>query len=243
MPKIDIDNIFIKQHPFKIIARDSPMRITLKHFREPMNGLTHFLGIILAIIGTILLILQSTSPLNPLHIITFSIFGAGLFLLYTASTCYHWLNLSKKGLEQLRRIDHMMIFVLIAATYTPVCLIGLKGTWGWSILGATWGIAVLGIGVKVFWFNAPRWLSTSLYIAAGWMVIVAIWPLVQNLSLGALSWLLTGGIFYTIGAVIYGLKKPNLFPKVLGFHELFHLFILAGSISHWIMMSKHIALL
>jgi hemolysin III len=219
------------------------MKILSNLFREPINGFTHFIGIILAIIGTIILIFQSVSPVKPLHITTFTIFGAGLFLLYTASTCYHSLKLSNNKLEQLRRFDHMMIFVLIAATYTPVCLIALKGAWGWSIFGTIWGIALFGIITKIFWLNAPRWFSTSLYIAAGWMVIVAIWPLFQNLTISALSWLVTGGLFYTIGAVIYAFRKPNPLPNVFGYHEIFHLFILGGSFSHWIMMTKDIAIM
>lgn len=219
------------------------MKIFSKFFREPFNGFTHFIGIILAIIGTIVLILQSVSPLKPLHILTFSIFGAGLFLLYTASTCYHSLKLSYHRLEQLRRLDHMMIFVLIAATYTPVCLIALKGPWGWSILGTIWGITLFGIVTKIFWLNAPRWFSTSLYLVAGWMVIVAIWPLIQNLTLSALSWLVVGGLLYTIGAIIYVFRKPNPLPNIFGYHEIFHLFILAGSVSHWVMMAKDIAIM
>jgi hemolysin III len=224
---------------FKVLI----VKTRYRHFREPLNGLTHFVGIILAIIGTIILILQSTSPIKPLHITTFSIFSAGLVLLYTASTCYHWLDLSEEWLIQLQRVDHMLIFVLIAASYTPVCLIALKGAWGWSIFGVIWGITVFGIVTKVFWLNAPRWFSTLLYLAAGWVVIIAIWPLTQNMTITALSWLVMGGLFYTIGAVIYAFRKPNPISDFFGYHEIFHLFILAGSISHWVMMSRHIAIM
>lgn len=130
-----------------------------------------------------------------------------------------------------------MIFVLIAGTYTPVCLVVLRGPWGWSLLGTVWGLAVAGIVMKLFWMTAPRWLSTLLYILMGWLVVVAFVPLVEALPMQGILWLSAGGFFYTLGAVIYAIKRPNLVAGVFGFHELWHLFVMAGSFCHfWVML-------
>ncbi len=215
----------------------------IKNLREPMNGLTHFIGIILAIIGTVKLISLSLIPYKPYHLISFLIFGIGMILLYTTSTLYHWLKLSAAGTMKLRKADHIMIFIYIAATYTPVCIVALRETIGWVLLAARWSVAIVGILIKIFWMNAPRWLSTAIYVLMGWLAVGAIFPLINALQTGAILSLLAGGLFYTIGAVIYALKKPDPFPGILGFHEIFHLFVLAGSISHFWMMYKYIAVL
>ena len=208
-----------------------------------MNGFTHFIGVLLSVIATILLINLSLNPYKPVHLISFSIFGFGMIILYTISTLYHWLRISDEAIVKLRKADHIMIFIYIAATYTPVCIIALNGTLGWSLLAAVWGIALAGIIIKLFWINAPRWLSTVIYLLMGWLAVVVIYPLIYTLQTGALMWLLTGGLLYTIGAVIYALKKPNPFPGILGFHEIFHLFVLGGSFSHFWMIYKYIAIL
>jgi hemolysin III len=205
-------------------------------FREPMNGLTHFVGILLAIAGLVTLLTRTSLPFTARHAVSFSIFGSAMILLYTFSTLYHWLNLKESTLEILRKIDHIMIFVFIAATYTPICLVTLGGGWGWSMFGSVWGLTLAGFVLKIFWLNAPRWLYTAIYLAMGWIIIIGIWPLIQVLAFGGLMWLLAGGIFYSIGAIIYGVKKPDPWPGIFGFHEIFHLFVLAGSFSHfWLM--------
>lgn len=204
--------------------------------RDPISGLTHLIGALLAVLATVLLILRSVNPAMPWHIVTFSIFGGGMILLYTASTLYHWLPVSEKWIQVLRRVDHSMIFFYIAATYTPICLIPLRGPWGWSIFGVIWGLALGGIGMKIFWLHAPRWFSTAIYLAMGWLVLVGIYPLVQNLSAGAIAWLVAGGVVYSMGAVIYALKWPNPIPKRFGFHEIFHLFVIGGSACHFVVM-------
>ena len=211
--------------------------------REPMNGFTHFIGIVLSIIGTIFLISSSLNPYKPNHLIAFSIFGLGLILLYTTSTLYHWLKLSDVGILRLRKADHIMIFINIASTYTPVCIIALKNNLGWTLLFIIWSIALAGILIKIFWIQAPRWLSTIIYVLMGWMAIVVIFPLIEVLQLQAMVWLLIGGVFFTTGAIIYALKKPDPYPGILGFHEIFHLFVLAGSFSHFWMIYKYIAVL
>ena len=215
----------------------------INNLREPMNGFTHFIGIVLSIIGTIFLINSSLNPYNLNHLIAFSIFGLGLILLYTTSTLYHWLKLSDAGILRMRKADHIMIFINIAATYTPVCMIALKNNLGWTLLFIIWSIALAGILIKIFWIHAPRWLSTTIYVLMGWMAVVVIIPLVEVLQMQALIWLFMGGVFFTIGAVIYALKKPDPYPGILGFHEIFHLFVLAGSFSHFWMIYKYIAIL
>ena len=212
----------------------------IEKLRDPVSGLTHFIGAILAVIGLILLIYKSVDPVKPWHLVTFSVFGAGLILLYTSSTLYHWLPFSEKGIQRMRRLDHMMIFILIAATYTPICLIPMRGPWGWSLFGSVWGLATLGILLKFFWLQAPRWFSTMIYILMGWLVVVGIWPLIQALKLGGFMWVLIGGLFYTVGAIIYALKKPDPWPNIFGFHEIFHIFVMLGSFSHFWVMYRYV---
>ncbi len=210
-----------------------------KKLRDPLSGLTHFIAAILAAIGLIFLLTQNSAQ-SALRIISFSIFGAAMILLYTFSTLYHWLPVSGKKLELFRKIDHIMIFIFIAATYTPGCLITLGGAWGWSIFGVGWGVALAGFFLKVFWLNAPRYLYTAIYLLMGWIVIIGIWPLSQRMSNQGLFWLAMGGLFYTVGAVIYALKKPDPWPKIFGFHEIFHIFIMLGSFSHFWMVYKYL---
>ncbi|WP_058486720.1 PAQR family membrane homeostasis protein TrhA [Defluviitalea phaphyphila] len=208
----------------------------LKKIKEPVNVLTHLIGDILSIIGLGFLLYYSMSKGTTWHIVSFSIFGISLILLYTASTLYHALNLSKRKTEILQKIDHMMIYVLIAGTYTPVCLVALRGILGWSLFIFIWIIALIGIFLKIFWFNAPRWLSTLSYIIMGWIVIVAFVPLVKAVNYRGLVYLILGGIFYTIGGIIYGTKRPKINLKFFGFHEIFHIFVLGGSICHFCFM-------
>lgn len=208
--------------------------------KEPINALTHFIGVILSIIGTVVLLVVAVEVGTSWHLISFAVFGLSMILLYTASTLYHALAVSERGIQILHRIDHMMIFILIAGTYTPICLVPLRGVWGWTVLGFIWGLALLGIILKFFWFRAPRWLSTLFYVAMGWVALIAFIPIFKAIPLGGILWLIAGGIFYTIGALIYALKKPNLFNKYLGFHEIFHIFVLLGTFSHYILMLFYI---
>lgn len=207
--------------------------------KDPVSGFSHLAGAILSVAGLVFLIIYATLfGEGAWDIVSFTIFGTGLILLYTFSSLYHLLNLGKTGTRVFRKFDHIMIYVLIASTYTPICLGPLRGGWGWSIFGVVWGIALLGILLTIFWLNAPRWLTTGLYLAMGWTVIVAVYPMITIFaSLNALSsllWLLAGGIFYTIGGILYGLKWPHFKNKYFGFHELFHIFILLGSLCHFI---------
>ncbi|MHB8986117.1 MAG: PAQR family membrane homeostasis protein TrhA [Eubacteriales bacterium] len=209
--------------------------------RDPFSGLSHLVGAVLAIVALILLVYNAAYYTKIRHVVSFAIFGASLILLYTASALYHLLPLSQKGVRVFRRIDHMMIFVLIAGTYTPICLIPLRGAWGYSLLIGVWVMAVIGILFKIFKMEAQRWLSTLLYVVMGWLIAIALWPLAKTISLEGVAWMVLGGFSYTIGAILYGIKwPPNIIPGWLGFHEIFHLFILAGSFCHFWLMIKYI---
>lgn len=208
--------------------------------KDPVSGFSHLLGAVLSAIGLVFLVHYAVTDGTVWHIVAFSIFGASLILLYTASSVYHLLVVSEKSSLILRKIDHMMIYVLIAGTYTPVCLIPLRGGWGWSILISIWGIAMAGIVLKLLWFNAPRWLYTLFYLIMGWLIVIAFVPLLRTMPPAAILWLVAGGLLYTVGGVIYGTKWPRLKSKVFGFHEVFHLFVLYGSFCHFWMMFKYV---
>lgn len=201
--------------------------------KEPASALTHLAGALLAVVGTIVLVYQGVMYGTVWHVVSFAVFGASLILLYTASTLYHALDVSPKANLALRRVDHTMIFLLIAGTYTPFCLLPLRGAWGWSLFGAIWGCAAVGMVVKNFWMSAPRWLYTGFYVLMGWLVIVAIYPLAQRVLPVSLIWLIFGGLSYTVGAVLYATKWPNPWPGKFGFHEIWHLFVMGGSIAHF----------
>jgi hemolysin III len=211
--------------------------------KDPVSGFTHLAGLFLSVAGLVLLVYYAALYSTVRHIVSFSIYGASLILLYTSSSVYHLLPLAPPKIKLLRRIDHMMIFVLIAGTYTPISLIALRGAWGWSLFGTAWGIALAGIVIKIFWLEAPRWLSTLLYLGMGWMVMVAVVPLLRNMPPAGLAWLLAGGVLYSLGAIIYGLKWPGANARYFGFHEIFHLFVLGGSFCHFWMMYKYLLFL
>ena len=175
--------------------------------------------------------------------VAFAIYATSLVLLYLASTLLHAVRARPEVLRRLRVFDHAAIYLLIAGTYTPIALVTLAGVspaWGWSVFGVVWGAAGLGVLFKLVWLDAPRWLSTALYLALGWMAVVAIAPLVQALPWSALAWLAAGGAFYSVGAVVYALKRPNPWPGAFGYHEVWHLFVLAGSICHYVLMLRYV---
>jgi len=202
--------------------------------REPASALTHLIGAILSVGALAALIYRGAVSGTAWHVVSFTVFGVSLIVLYTASTLYHGLALSPKAKLAFRRLDHMMIFVLIAGTYTPFCLVPLRGSWGWPLFGVIWGCAVLGMIVKLFWMNAPRWLSLGLYLLMGWLVVVAAYPLSQSVTAASLTWLGVGGLLYTVGAVFYAVKWPSPWPGRFGFHEIWHLFVMAGSAAHFV---------
>jgi len=203
-----------------------------KYLREPVNGLTHLAGGLLASVGLIVL-LAAAGEGRVDQVVAFGIFGFSLIALYTASALYHLLPLSPTGVARLRRVDHMSIFVLIAGTYTPFCLLALEGAWRVGLLGLIWGLALGGIVLKLFWMDAPRWLSVALYLGMGWVALVAAPALFRAVPTGGMAWVLVGALVYSAGALVYWLQRPNPMPGVFGFHELWHLFVLVGSACHF----------
>lgn len=201
--------------------------------RDLVSGLTHCIGAGLSLVGLVVLIVFAAIWGDAFDIVSFTIFGTALFLMYLFSTLYHWLNIGSKGLSIFRKFDHIMIYILIAASYTPICLGPLRGPWGWSIFGIVWGLAVLGTILTAIWIKAPRSFTTTIYVAMGWIVLIAVIPSVQTFKeanlLYSLLWLLVGGIFYTIGGLIYAFKWPKINFKHFGFHEIFHIFVMLGS--------------
>lgn len=205
------------------------------YIREPINGLTHLAGAILSFIGLLALVIKASMTTgSALAVTAVIIFGISMVLLYSASATYHMVIAKGRIIAFLRRIDHSMIFILIAGSYTPYCLISLKGVTGWTFFGIVSFLAVAGIIFKMVWFNCPRWLSTGIYIAMGWLAIFIFAPLAESLTLVGISLLIAGGVFYTLGGAIYGLKPKFLEFKYMGFHEIFHIFILLGSLSHFL---------
>jgi hemolysin III len=204
----------------------------LKNLREPINGLTHLAGAILAVLVLAGLVGVAVWSGKGRHAVAFLIFGLSLVALYTSSALYHLLPVSERALQRLRRLDHITIFLLIAGTYTPFCVIALSGAWRWGLLGPVWGIALAGILLKFLWLDAPVWLSTALYLAQGWVALVAVPMLWRAFPPQALLSVAAGGLIYTIGAIIFALKWPTIRRGVFEAHELWHIFVLLGSACH-----------
>ena len=214
------------------------MQLTI---REPGSAITHFVAMVLAA-GASVPLLHKAAALGPIYLTAMIIFISSMILLYGASATYHSANLSEKAIKRLRKLDHAMIFILIAGSYTPVCLLILKPAQGLPLLAAVWAIAIAGIGIKLLWITCPKWFSSIIYIAMGWMCLFVFGPIVHTLPTAAFLWLLAGGIIYTIGGVIYALRLPifNARHKNFGSHEIFHLFVMAGSFCHFIFMYRYV---
>lgn len=216
------------------------MQITI---REPGSALTHFIGMMMAVFAAVPLLIKAGVTSGGRSFAAMAIFIGSMILLYAASAAYHSVNLAGKSLRIFRKIDHMMIFVLIAGSYTPVCLIVLGGNLGYTLLAVVWGIALTGIVIKACWITCPKWFSSVIYIAMGWVCLFVFGRLFQTLPTAAFLWLLAGGIIYTVGGVIYALKLPifNSRHKDFGSHEVFHLFVMGGSVCHFIFMYLYVA--
>lgn len=214
---------------------------TEKRLREPISGLTHLAGGLLASVGLVVLLTSAASAGRTDQLVAFGVFGFGLISLYTASALYHLLPLSPAGVARLRRVDHMAIFALIAGTYTPFCLLALDGAWRVGLLALIWGLALCGVLLKVLWMGAPRWLSVTLYLGMGWVAVIAAPAIFRAVPAGGVAWVLAGGLVYSAGALVYGLKRPNPMPGVFGFHELWHLFVVAGSACHFWAVLRYVA--
>lgn len=216
------------------------MQITI---REPGSAITHFIAMMMAVFAATPLLVKAALSTTNHALLAMSIFILSMILLYGASTTYHSLNISGRALRIFRKLDHMMIFVLIAGSYTPVCLIVLGGKIGYTLLAVVWGIALFGMILKVCWITCPKWFSSIIYIAMGWVCLGIFGTLWDVLPHAAFLWLLAGGIIYTVGGVIYALKLPvfNGKHKFFGSHEIFHLFVMGGSICHFIFMYLYVA--
>lgn len=203
--------------------------------KEYFSFFSHAFGAVLALAGTLALVVLSRH--SPVFLAVTLIYGISVTLLFTFSALYHAKKKSDNDDSIWRRLDHFAIFIMIAGTYTPMCYFNLEGRWRWGIIIAQWSLVLLGLFFKLVYFHAPRRLSTSVYLIMGWMTLLVIGKVVRAMSAFEIGALLAGGIFFTIGAVIYILKKPNPLPDRIGFHGVFHVFILLGGISHFFVIA------
>lgn len=204
----------------------------LKKIREPVNSLTHWIGAILALAGLIALLVVGWG--TPAKVVSLIIYGASLIFLFSASATYHMVRVKEKALEIFRKVDHSAIYFLIAGTYTPFCINAFTGFWKWGMLTIIWSLAAIGIGTKVFIIRVPRWLNAGIYIAMGWLVVGASGQLLAALPVWVITWLIIGGVVYTLGAIVYITKVFNFVPGVFGFHEVWHIFVLIAAAAHFV---------
>jgi hemolysin III len=203
------------------------------YYGEKFNALTHLVGALLALGGSIALVVLAALEGDPWKLASVSIYGATLVLLYSFSTLYH--SLRGRAKEILRELDHHGIYLLIAGTYTPFCLVTLRGNWGWPLLGTVWGLAVLGMLQELRPNSGARILSVVIYVVMGWVALVALVPLLAALGPGGFSWLVAGGLFYTIGITFYALDT-----RLTHAHGVWHLFVIAGSIAHYVAIVRYV---
>ena len=249
---MDAQRIYIPALPLSPAVRAVPRGRVREKDRDPYDGLrpwsaiTHGAGALLAALGTALLLLRCiTMGLSPWHTVSFLIYGLSMVGLYTASTLYHCLNVSVKGRIALRKYDHTSIYSLPAGPSTRVCgvALGEMGAGGWGLFGVIWGLALAGTVLTLLWISAPRWLTAGIYIAMGWLALSAVLPLTRCLPAEGFFWVLGGGVLYTIGGVLYAVKWPGRHNPRFGCHEIFHLFILLGSLFHFMLMYRVVAFL
>ncbi len=201
---------------------------------ERFNSISHLIGAVAALAGLVVVVVVAAQQGDPWKIVSFSIYGTTLFFLYAASTLYH--SLRGQAKRFFRKLDHYSIYFLIAGTYTPFTLVTLRGAWGWTIFGVIWGLVVVGIVVEALPQQGNRVLSLAVYILMGWLVLVALKPLLEALPWAGFVWLLMGGLFYTGGVVFYLFDE-----KIRHFHGIWHLFVLAGSLSHYVTILFYVA--
>lgn len=228
-----------------LLMRQMGVVMTVKKVKvnDPGSAITHFIGMLMAVFAAMPLLIKAASHPDGIHILSLAIFILSMILLYTASTVYHTFGSTAYKHRRLRKFDHMSIYVLIAGTYTPICLIVLGGRSGIFMLTLIWGLAVLGIAIAGLWITCPKWLSSVIYIAMGWVCVLAFTQIINSLPLAGFLWLLAGGIIYTVGGIIYALKLPifNNKHKNFGSHEIFHLFCIGGSVCHFMLMYLYVA--
>ncbi|HEY7802711.1 MAG TPA: hemolysin III family protein [Dehalococcoidia bacterium] len=205
--------------------------------RPLLRGAFHLAAALLAPFGLALLLLLAHSPRA---YVGAAIFGASLMACFTVSATYHMLPWSDLGRNIMKRFDHAMIFALIAGTYTPFCLLVLNNGWGIPILAVVWSLAGVGMIVKLAWPSAPRWLSVGAYLAVGWLAVVASVPIVSDLALAPLLLLIAGGLMYSVGALIYAMRRPDPFPRVFGYHEVFHVLVVGAGGIHFSLVAVYL---
>lgn len=203
---------------------------------RPWSAITHGVGAVLAAVGTVLLLIRAGQMENFSLLALFAVYGLSMFGLYTASTLYHCLRTSVPGRIALRKYDHCSIYLLIAGSYTPLCLTALRDSGGVPLLAAVWTLAVAGVVLTIAKLSIPRWLTSAIYLFMGWLVIFAIVPIFKALPTAGFLWLLAGGLLYTVGGVLYAVKWPGRNNPRFGCHEIFHVFILLGSVCHFVLM-------
>lgn len=203
-----------------------------RKLREPVNSLTHWAGAALALAGLIALLVVGWT--TPAKVISLVIYGISLIAMFSASATYHMVTVKERALEIFRKVDHSAIYLLIAGTYTPFCVNAFQGFWKWGMLIIIWSLALIGITVKVFYVRAPRWLNAGIYLVMGWLCIGAAGQMLAALPVWVLGWLVAGGIIYSLGAIVYMTKIFNFVPGIFGFHEIWHLFVLAAATAHFV---------
>ena len=211
----------------------------IKKMREPVSGLIHFFAGIIAIGGLAALLVVGRDDIGKQ--LSLLIYGVSLLLMLFASSAYHLIQAKPEWIQVLRKLDHSAIYILIAGTYTPLLFNQFTGFWRWGVLAIIWSLAVAGIVTKLFIINAPRWLSAGLYLMMGWLSLLMLKEMVLAFPTSALIWLFLGGAFFTIGAVVYITKIMDFAPGVFGFHEVWHIFVVLGCASHYIVILVYVA--
>jgi hemolysin III len=208
-------------------------RLRAATFKDPISASTHFAGFLAAIVGGALLVVHSAH--DPAKVTGMAVYGASLVALFLASSCYHFFDLGDRPNRFLQRCDHAAIFVFIGGSYAPTLLHALGGGWRLAMFSFVAAATLGGVGYKMLGSGGKRWLSVSLYLAMGWAIIIPAHHIFPTISSAAIGWMIAGGIAYTIGAVIYATKRPNPWPDVFGFHEIWHVFVLLGASAHFAM--------
>lgn len=204
----------------------------LSKLREPVSGLTHLGGAVAALVGQIVLLVLGGPGVE--KVVSVLVYGLSLVGLFSASAVYHLVNAGPKVTAALRKLDHSAIYLLIAGTYTPFCMLAFEGFFRWGMLAIVWTFAAVGIAVKLFYMGAPRWLSAAIYVLMGWLCLMAAGEMTSALTPFSLGWMIAGGVIYTLGAVVYATKIFNFVPGKFGFHEVWHLFVLLGAGAHFL---------
>ena len=207
--------------------------------KDPFPGLSHWVGVALSVAALVLLLNRADGRVW--HVVGFAIYGASLILLYLASALAHSIRCSPRGESLLDAFDYAAIFLLIAGTYTPLCLVNLRGPWGFGLLAVAWGIAAFGIASLVFWQSGRSRLRVLLYVVMGWLALLAAPAIVRSVPAAGVWWLIAGGVVYTLGALVFVTDRPHLWPKRFVAHDLWHCMVLAGSACHFVVMLRYVA--